>query len=383
MTTNGHSKKSIKKSNSKSKDSSKKASTKKKVVKKSTSKAKNTDSVKKDTDRKNVKKPKVNSSSLKAKNLKDENKDSYNLAKANNYILVIIAIAAITTLALVVFPNAIGNNKAAAYVNGQAISIKELEQEYKLYQSVFSVSDQSVFSKRIMLNLMIDEKLLLQEAKKNGFDVTETELDNYIQFILDSSAVPMTMQDFKNEFKKNNISYEQVENLYEKQLLLNKYLNGTILSKIEVTDEEVRALYESRDGSDMLDYETVSKALENVLYEQKKETMYKELIGELKNESVIKNLLYEDMSNFARCLSKKGIIIYGVYTDAQTQRQKQSFGQDFSYLNYVECKDPNTGMTKKECLEYKRYPVWLINEKEVYGFQTVDHLSDLTGCAIN
>lgn len=354
--------------------------TKKSVTKKTSSSKSNSVKKKSVTKKTNSKKNSILESKSKKKPVV-ENK--VNLVKANNYVLILIALVALIAISVVIFPTMTNNSKVAAVVNGQDITQKQLQDEYQIYQNIFRIGDQSVFSKQIMLNLMIDELLLLQEARKQGFSVSDQELDDYIELIISSSSVPLTMEDFQKEFENNNVSFSVVKNLYEKQLLLNKFLDEKIINVINVTEDEIKGLYETRGGSELIDYETIKPSLENALFEQKKETMYRDLLMNLKEESDIQNLLYSDLSDFARCLTNKGAVLYGTFDDAQTIRQKEDLGNSFSYIIYVECKDTVTNLIKKECLNYSVYPVWSINDKTLKGYQNIDYLSDITGCELN
>jgi len=51
---------------------------------------------------------------------------------------------------------------------------------------------------------------------------------------------------------------------------------------------------------------------------------------------------YNNLDEFATCLSQKWIIMYGTDTCSFCQKQKKSFGDSFKNINFVNCsKDPN------------------------------------------
>ncbi|MBN2881558.1 SurA N-terminal domain-containing protein [Candidatus Woesearchaeota archaeon] len=309
-------------------------------------------------------------------------KREFSLPKFNNYMLIVFAVIAVALLSIVLLKQyGVIGNKVAAVVNGDVITVATLEDEYSLYQKVFQITDQSVFSKQIMLSLLIDEKLLLQQANKLGIVVGDSELESYLDYIISQSPAPLTKKEFKNEFEKNNISYSHVRELYRKQLVLNELLNITILSKIEITEDEIRAVYE-QGGNDMLNYDSVKSVIESQIFSQKKDLMYRDFVEKLRNESSIQNRIYSDLDSFAKCLSSKGVVVYGVYNDIFTKRQADAFGKSLQYLNYVECKDPSTGRMKEECSDMTTFPTWKISDSFATGFLTIDYLSDLTGCKL-
>ncbi len=83
---------------------------------------------------------------------------------------------------------------------------------------------------------------------------------------------------------------------------------------------------------------------------------------------------------FAKCLSEKGIKMYGTNWCKYCQKQKDLFGSSFKYINFIDC-DKN----REECIinEIKGYPTWRINEKNYVGLQTLEKLAELSGCSLN
>lgn len=81
---------------------------------------------------------------------------------------------------------------------------------------------------------------------------------------------------------------------------------------------------------------------------------------------------------FAKCLTQKGVAMYGAYWCPHCQRQKKLFGDSFKYVNYVEC-------TKdiKKCQEKKieGYPTWIFkNGERIKGEATFEELAKKTTC---
>lgn len=81
--------------------------------------------------------------------------------------------------------------------------------------------------------------------------------------------------------------------------------------------------------------------------------------------------------NFAKCLTDKGIIMYGVDSCHFCTQQKQMFGNNFIYINYVNCDSH-----KEECIEagIRGYPTWLINTTLYPGKKSLDWLANASGC---
>jgi len=91
----------------------------------------------------------------------------------------------------------------------------------------------------------------------------------------------------------------------------------------------------------------------------------------------------DDLETIAKCLTEKGAIMYGAVWCPHCTDQKESFGDAFKFVNYVEC-DPNTSPEQsKICLEKKieGLPTWdLPSGERIMGYRPVSELADLAGC---
>lgn len=313
-----------------------------------------------------------------------QEKPKLNLFKLNNYVLVGIAVLAIVFLSIVLIKQyGFFGKTVAATVNGESISIKDLEAEYQLYLKFVPNGYQKDFTKKMMLSYMIDEAILMQTAKKAGMVVDDVELEQYIDEMVKASAIPMTKQEFIKQIESNNLSYPKVrELLYRKQFLIQKYLNFTILSKIEVSESEIVQYYNQNYVLSNVSIETLRPVIRQALYTKMQYDMYKELMQKLKSEAVVKNNVYADLTDLTRCMAKKGIVVYGLADDPKMKMQKQELGDAFSYLSYIECKDPSSGTLKEECKGILTYPTWKINGVFSVGFRSADSLSSATGCKL-
>jgi glutaredoxin len=82
---------------------------------------------------------------------------------------------------------------------------------------------------------------------------------------------------------------------------------------------------------------------------------------------------------FAKCLTEKGVKMYGTDWCKYCQMQKRLFGSSFKYINFVDC-DEN----RQECIAagVNAYPTWRINGKNYVGLQQLVTLSQLSGCEL-
>lgn len=65
--------------------------------------------------------------------------------------------------------------------------------------------------------------------------------------------------------------------------------------------------------------------------------------------------------SFAKCLTEKGVKMYGAYWCGHCANQKKAFGESFKYVNYIECADENNRNIQLEvCVKagIEGYPTW-------------------------
>jgi|TARA_B100001971_G_C17899257_1_gene387115 hypothetical protein len=71
---------------------------------------------------------------------------------------------------------------------------------------------------------------------------------------------------------------------------------------------------------------------------------------------------------FAKCLTEKGVVMYGEDWCQYTQGQKAMFGKSFKYVDYVVKPD------------LRKRPTWVIDGESYETVQSFQRLSALTGC---
>ncbi|MFH0936221.1 MAG: hypothetical protein V1815_00910 [Candidatus Woesearchaeota archaeon] len=84
-----------------------------------------------------------------------------------------------------------------------------------------------------------------------------------------------------------------------------------------------------------------------------------------------------DKDNLAKCLTNNGAKMYGAFWCPHCQEQKDSFGESFKYINYVECTEDQV---QCDNANIEGYPTWIINGQKYPGVQSLDQLKKLGGC---
>lgn len=79
----------------------------------------------------------------------------------------------------------------------------------------------------------------------------------------------------------------------------------------------------------------------------------------------------------AKCLTQKGIVMYGSIYCGHCKNQKRLFGEAFKYVAYVECTE-----NQDICLDRGiiSYPTWIIGGNAHPGEMSLNNLATLAGC---
>ena len=135
--------------------------------------------------------------------------------------------------------------KIAATVNGEPIYMeevdKQLEQLGQQHQSLEGQQGEEYkkqFQKQILDDL-IEQKLVLQEAEKEKIKVSDKEIDDWIK---QAKQQFPSEQEFESKLKELNLTIEELKKNRKEQLLRQKMIEK-ITKDIKVTDKEVEDYY--------------------------------------------------------------------------------------------------------------------------------------------
>jgi len=141
-------------------------------------------------------------------------------------------------------------------VDADIISQRELDDRIKLIQIEFAQTNRRlpdpVTLKRQVLEIMIVDSILLQEAKNRGLKITDGQLNQTIQRVANQNGMNLT--EFRQTMINEGGDYENYRNTMRRELTIDilrrQYTSRSItLSKAEVDD------FINRTGSDKIDYE--------------------------------------------------------------------------------------------------------------------------------
>jgi peptidyl-prolyl cis-trans isomerase SurA len=125
-------------------------------------------------------------------------------------------------------------DRVVAVVNDDIITMSDLQRELQRHTDI---TDQ-----RLVLEGMIDRKLQMIAAKRNGIDVTERELTDGIGDIMKRNN--MAIGQFELALAKEGLTLDQYRVELREQMTLSRLFNKYVRSGIAVDDAEARAFYD-------------------------------------------------------------------------------------------------------------------------------------------
>ena len=138
--------------------------------------------------------------------------------------------------------------RIVAVVNGDVITLSELNSAFEPFAKRIEEGYKGPDKEKIiaenrlaMLNKMIDNIIIDQEAKKSQMIVKDEEVTDTINDFL--SRRKMKMEDLINELAKENSSIEAHRKEVKAHLLRMRLLRREIKSKVAVTEEEIGEYY--------------------------------------------------------------------------------------------------------------------------------------------
>ncbi len=134
--------------------------------------------------------------------------------------------------------------RVVARINDKIITLSELEGAYQELKGALPERERMP-SKRELLERMIENRLLLQEAKREGIKVSQGEVQENIERV---KAGFLSEKAFELALEREGIKIEDLEKRYEEELMIKKLIDREVKPEVEVTKREIRDYYEKNKG---------------------------------------------------------------------------------------------------------------------------------------
>ena len=145
-------------------------------------------------------------------------------------------------------------DKIVAIVNGDIITLSELREISVPYlekmKSKFSLNyDEEQFkeTERRILDQLIDEKLVIQEADRLEIVIEEKDVDMAIRDVRDSSK--LSEDQFKHALDEEGVSFEEYREQLKNQIKKMRFLEQEIKYRIQIKEKEIESYYKEHKDS--------------------------------------------------------------------------------------------------------------------------------------
>jgi len=139
-------------------------------------------------------------------------------------------------------------DRIVAVVNGEIITLYELNDRLKPYLAQYQGRQLSPGEKealmamrRELLQVMIDEILIRQEAQKYNIEVTDMEIQSRIREIREENS--LTEQDLERRLEIQGMTRKEYEQGIKESILKQRLLRYMVGRKVVVTQEEIEGYY--------------------------------------------------------------------------------------------------------------------------------------------
>ncbi|MCL2606328.1 MAG: SurA N-terminal domain-containing protein [Coriobacteriia bacterium] len=222
-----------------------------------------------------------------------------------SFLIPLVAIAAVLVIAVaawfVIANTSLFGGGVAARVNGDAITIVELDFRVEAARAqnpvMFSVEAGGLeegMARQLILDAMIDDILLVQEAYREGIQIGDAEVQ---ADIADRIARYPSEAEFDEDLRAFGMTREQFEEQLRMVLAIDALIEYLVPAS-EITDDDAREYYEDNielfiepgaDGEEgePIPFDEVVAELHNLLLGSLRNIVHNELIERLREEATI------------------------------------------------------------------------------------------------
>ncbi|MFH2019794.1 MAG: peptidylprolyl isomerase [archaeon] len=125
----------------------------------------------------------------------------------------------------------------SAIVDEEKITASELDQRYGMLPPEY----QPYISRLDLLDQIIDEKVLLKEAEKQGIKITESQVDEYVTELANESGV--SVEEFATTLIRRGLTLAEAKQYYKRSMILNELLGSRVLNNAIVSEVDIEDYY--------------------------------------------------------------------------------------------------------------------------------------------
>jgi peptidyl-prolyl cis-trans isomerase SurA len=134
-----------------------------------------------------------------------------------------------------------------AVVNGEIITLHDLQQQVDdsdpgMDQQGTQSPGRELARQRRILEAMINDKLIVQEAEKFKIEVSDAEIDNQIQHI--RSENNLSQAEFAQVLAEQGMEMDQYRQALREEIKKNRVLSNMVRQKVVVSEDEMMEFYQ-------------------------------------------------------------------------------------------------------------------------------------------
>ena len=178
---------------------------------------------------------------------KGKNEDQHKVAQFMKRVLFLLGVILISSFGPISSSEAIVD-RIVAVVNQEIITLSEVERWIDPLHQEIHTEDRLAREERVhelrqkVLEKLIEEKLIDQEAKRLGVKVTSKELEANIEDIKRRSAA--TQEDLEKALAKEGLTFEAFKKQIEKKLQNTKLVNLSVKVELKGEEKNLRDFYQ-------------------------------------------------------------------------------------------------------------------------------------------
>ena len=128
-------------------------------------------------------------------------------------------------------------DRVVATVNNEAITLTD----YKLFVKYIGLQDEGEGVNEGLLKKLIEEKIILYEAKSRGIEVSDGEVDAMMEKMRMESA--LSRDEMEKELEGEGMGVQGFKRLIKEKLMALKLVESDVDSRVRVNEEEIEEFY--------------------------------------------------------------------------------------------------------------------------------------------
>ena len=164
--------------------------------------------------------------------------DQFNSIKSNHFLF---AVAVFFSFQLIVSAagtaHGITVDRVLAMVGGEIITFTE----YKLFVKGLEGGSKDEVDETLLRKL-IEEKIIIQEAKRKGFDASDVEVQKMVEEFKTENG--LSKEELENFLKEEGLNITNYQQILRGKVLLSKIISSEVDSKVIVRDGEIKESYQ-------------------------------------------------------------------------------------------------------------------------------------------